>query len=88
MVWLNPVWLFWCLAVVHGVGLLSACLTRLSEGSAGHARLQRVFVGCLSLAGLATMASLTLGPNTCMVSGATLVVTILMATWDMGTALL
>lgn len=88
MLWLNPVWLFWCLALVHGVGLLSACLTRLSEGSAGHARFQRVFVACLALTGLATMASLLLGPHTCMVSGATLVVTILTATWDVGTALL
>lgn len=88
MLWLDPVWLFWCLAVVHLVGLASACLTRLSEGSSGHASFQRIFVGCLVITGLATMASLALGPNTCMVSGATLAVTILTATWDVGTALL
>ncbi|MGH7195014.1 MAG: hypothetical protein ACREJM_15990, partial [Candidatus Saccharimonadales bacterium] len=88
MLWFNPVWLFWCLTVVHLVGLMSACLTRLSEGSLGHARFQRVFVGCLALTGLATLASLSLGPNFCMVSRAALVVTILTATWDVGTALL
>ncbi len=88
MLWLDPAGLFWCLAAIHFVGLLSACLTRLSEGSSGHARFQRVFVGCLALAGLATLASLALGPNLCMVSGATLVITVLTATWDVGTALL
>lgn len=85
---IDPVWLFWCLAAVHAIGLLSACLTRMSEGSVGQARFQRLFVCCLALTGLATTASLALGPHTCMVSGATLVVTILTATWDVGSAVL
>ena len=88
MFWLEPASLFWCLAAVHVLGLLSACLTRLSEGSLGQARFQRVFVCCLALTGLATMASLALGPNTCVVSGATMAVMVLTATWDIGTAVL
>lgn len=88
MLWLDPVSLFWCLAVVHLVGLLSACLTRLSTSVCGQALFQRLFVCCLTLTGLATMASVALGPHTCVVSGATLVVTVLTATWDVGTAVL
>lgn len=88
MFWLEPVSLYWCLAAVHVLGLLTACLTRLGEGSLAQAWFQRLFVGCLLLAGAATFTSLALGPHTCMVSGATLVVTILTATWDVGAAVL
>ena len=84
----DPVLLLWCLATVQVLALASACLVRMSEGSLREARYQRFCLGCLALAGLATMASLVVGPATCVFSGAALAVTILTATWDIGATVL
>ena len=85
---LDPVCFLWCLAAVQMLALASACLTRMAEGSLREARCQWCCLGCLTLAGLATMASLLIGPTTCLFSGVVLAVTILTATWDLGAALL
>lgn len=85
---LDPVLTFWCLATVQIAALMSACLVRMAEGSLRQARCQQVCLGCLALAGLATMTSLVMGPTPCVFSGAALAVTILTATWDIGGAVL
>ncbi|HQU45525.1 MAG TPA: hypothetical protein PK867_22110, partial [Pirellulales bacterium] len=72
---LDPVLTFWCLATVQVLALASACLARMAEGSLREARFQWFCLGCLSLAGVATMASLVVGPTPCVFSGAVLAVT-------------
>lgn len=85
---LDPTSVWWIVAVVQTVGIATACLTRLSEGSLGERTCQRVFLGSLSLTGLATLGSLVLGPGACVASGTTLAVMVLTATWDVGRAVL
>lgn len=84
----DPIWFFWCLASVQILALASACLARLAEGSLREGPCQWLCLGCLTLAGLATMASLFAGPTACVFSGAALAVTILTATWDLSAAVL
>lgn len=84
----DPVMTFWCLATVQTVALVSACLVRMAEGSLREAHCQWICLGCLSLAGLATMISLAMGPTSCVFSGAALAVSILTATWDIRAAVL
>jgi hypothetical protein len=79
----DPVVVLCCLAFVQLLALASACLVRLAEGSLRQARCQWLCLSCLALAGLATMASLIIGPSPCMFSGVVLAVTILTATWDL-----
>ncbi len=76
--------LIYGLAAVQIIGLASACLTRIGERSTRQASYQLIFLGCLSLVGLATLISMLIGPGTCMVSGTTLAVMALTATWDFG----
>ena len=84
----DPVLALWCFAVVQFLALASACLARMAEGSRREVRCQRLCLGCLALAGLATMGSLVIGPTTCVFSGIALAVTILTATWDVGASML
>ena len=84
----DPVLTFWCLATVQILALASACLARMTEGSLREGHCQWICLACLSLAGLATMVSLAVGPTPCVFSGAALAVTILTATWDVGAAVL
>lgn len=74
--------LIWTLALIQGLGLTSAWLARLSEGSRGQASCQWLFFGCLALVGLTAMATVTLGPRYWLTSGATLGVMIVGAIWD------
>jgi hypothetical protein len=84
----DPVYVLGAFAVVQVLALASACLARMSEGSCLEVRYQRLCLGCLALAGLATMASLVIGPTTCVFSGVALAVTILTATWDLSATVL
>jgi hypothetical protein len=84
----DPAWFLWCLATVQFLALASACLARMAEGSLRESRYQRLCLGFLALAGAATLASLVVGPTTCVFSGVALAVTILTATWDLGAAVL
>jgi hypothetical protein len=74
------------LVVIQIIGLASAWMTRLGEGSVTQRFYQAFFVGWLSLVGLATFGALMLGPESCMICGTTLAVMALTATWDFGTA--
>lgn len=85
---IDPILLLWCFAIIQFLALASACLARMAEGSLRETRYQRLCLGCLAMAGLATMASLMVGPTTCVFSGAALSVTILTATWDIGATVL
>jgi hypothetical protein len=72
----------WSLASVQVAGIASAWLARLSEGSRNQAPCQWLFVALLAVVGMATMASVTLGPRYWLASGATLSVMVLAAIWD------
>ncbi len=70
------------LALLQIVGLLSAWLARLSEGSSQQSWCHGLFVGCLATIGLATMAFVATGVRPWLPSGATLSVMVLAAVWD------
>jgi hypothetical protein len=74
--------LIWSLGFIQIAGLVSAWLARLSEGSRSQAPCHWLFLAFLGLVGLATMASVTLGPRYWLASGATLSVMTLGAIWD------
>jgi hypothetical protein len=64
------------------LGVLSACLARLSEGSCCQTVGQCMFVGVLTLMGAATMVALAIGPGCWVACSATLSVMILTVTCD------
>ncbi len=75
------------LGVLGGIqvlGLLSAAVARLSEGSRRQASSQRFFLGCLGLVGGTTMLCLGLWPGCWLASGSTLAVMVLGVTCDFG----
>ena len=84
MSYLEPSFLVWSLGVIQILGLISAWLARLSEGSPSQVSCQRLFLACLALVGLTTMASIALSPTPkyWLASGVTLSVMILAAIWD------
>ncbi|HUY89744.1 MAG TPA: hypothetical protein VMV10_13490 [Pirellulales bacterium] len=84
----EPASLIFGLAIIQGIGLASACLARIGEGSIRQTSCQRLFLGCLALVGVSTMLAMLVGPGACVASGATLAVMVLTATWDFGGAVL
>ncbi|HWC91289.1 MAG TPA: hypothetical protein VG433_16585, partial [Pirellulales bacterium] len=70
------------LGAIQAVGLLSAWLARFTEGSHNQHWYQWLFFLCLLVLGLATIAALLSSPAACVVTGATLSVMVLAATWD------
>lgn len=64
------------------LGLASAALARLSEGSRYQASGQRLFFASLGLVGLTIVAALLLGPGYWLTSGATFSLMVLTATCD------
>lgn len=70
------------LASIDALGLVSASLVRISEGSRCEAWLQRFFLGCLGLVGATAIASLGLHPGCWLSCGATLAVMVLTVTCD------
>jgi hypothetical protein len=88
MLALEPASLIYVLAVIQVIGLASACLARMGEGSIRQASSQRLFLGCLAMVGAGTMIALAIGPGACVASGATMAVMVLTATWDFGGAVL
>jgi hypothetical protein len=70
------------LAVIQAVGLVSAALARLSEGSGRQWASQRLFLVCLGLVGGCTVVSLILGPGYWLTSGTTLSLMVLAVTCD------
>ncbi len=72
----------WFLAGVQVIGLLSAWLARLSEGSCNQVWCQRLFVACLAIMGMTTMAFVAVGTRQWLASGTTMSVMVLAAVWD------
>jgi hypothetical protein len=64
------------------LGLTSAAVTRLSEGSSRQKSGQRLFLACLGLMGAATVVSIFLGPGCWLSSGTTFSLMVLGATCD------
>jgi hypothetical protein len=73
-----------CVGAVQVLGLLSAALTRLAEGSRRQSVCQWLFFVCLGLVGLGTIVSLGLPSGWWVASGATLSMMVVTATWDFG----
>jgi hypothetical protein len=72
----------WIIAVVQVLGLASAWLARLSEGSRRQTSCQWLFFACLMLVGAATIVALHFGPGFWLTAGGTLSVMVLGATCD------
>jgi hypothetical protein len=71
------------LVSVQVLGLLSATLARLTEGSSYQGSSHRLFLGCLALVGLTTMGALILvGSGGWLTSGTTFSLMVLAATCD------
>lgn len=64
------------------LGLTSAAVARLSEGSSRQRSGQRLFLACLGLVGAATVVSVFLGPGCWLSSGTTFSLMVLGATCD------
>ncbi len=74
--------IFWSLGLAQFVGLASAWLARLTEGSKSQAPCQWLFLSSLGLVGLLTMTAVALGPRYWLACGGTLAVMVLAAIWD------
>jgi len=77
-------YVFWGMIAIMILGLLSAWIARLSEGSRGQAVCQGLFMACLVLVGLAAVAVPQIGSGCWLLASATLPVMVLMATYDSG----
>jgi len=74
----------WFVIFAQVAGLLSAAMTRASEGTKNQTSYQAVFLGAMLIVGLITIFGLQLGPGYWMISGTTLAVMLLMATCEVG----
>ena len=72
----------WWLMGVQIVGLASAWLARIGEGSKHQISYQLLFFVCLGGVGAATIGALLCSPGSCLMTGATLPIMVLAATWD------
>jgi hypothetical protein len=72
----------WFLVAVQAIGVTSACVTRLSEGSSRQALSQVVFLGMLPLSGAATVVAFAIGLGWWLACSATLALMILTVTCD------
>ncbi len=70
------------LASVQGIGLISAWLARVSEGSSGQTVSHTLFLVCLGAVGLATTVAMAIGPGAWLTAGSTLAAMILIAICD------
>ena len=78
--------LLWILVGIQLLGLLTAWLTRITEGSWCQSWCQWAFFACLGLVGVATVVSIGLGPGCWLPSGATLSSMVLAAICDFSDA--
>lgn len=75
--------LFCILAVIQVCGLVSAWLTRRQAGSRRQGLCECLFLGCLVMVGISTMAAMLQSRGTHWIfGGATLGTMVLMAVWD------
>jgi hypothetical protein len=73
----------WLLLAVQLVGVLSACVARLSEGSPCQGTSQRMFFGALMLVGGATVVALAVSPGCWLACATSLAVMVLTVTCDL-----
>ena len=74
---LSPMWV---VCVVLGLGLVSAWLARIGEGSPQQTLSHVVFLGCLPMVAGMTIVSFGLGPGYWLASAATFAVMVVAAT--------
>lgn len=72
----------WALVAIQILGIISAGVARLSEGSRRQTCCQRFFFALLLLVGLATVVAVTLGPACWLISSSTLSLMVLTVTCD------
>jgi hypothetical protein len=72
----------WLLIAAQLLGVISACIARLSEGSPRQALSQGTFFGALSLMGAATIVALAVGPGCWVACSASLALMVLTVTCD------
>jgi hypothetical protein len=72
----------WLLMASQLLGLFSAGIARLSEGSCCQAASQYIFFGVLPLMGVATALALAIGPGWWLACAATLALMVLTVTCD------
>lgn len=65
---------FWLLASIQIVGAITALLARLGERSAFQSSCHWLFMAAMLVAGIATAASLAMGPGVALIGGASLAV--------------
>jgi len=83
---LDAVTIFYALFAVQLVGLGSAWLARMSEGSRCQGACQCFFFLCMVVVGTVTVLSLHVGPGWWLTSGTTLSLMALAATYDISGA--
>jgi hypothetical protein len=76
--------LAWILVALQLTGLLSALLTRLTEGCCYRRGFQWLFLALLALIGGSTMFAIQLGSFSWLASGTTLAVMVVAGVWDCG----
>ena len=74
----------WALVAIQILGMISAGVARLSEGSRSQASCQGFFFALLFLVGIATVVAVTLGPGCWLISSSTLSLMVLTVTCDFG----
>ena len=75
---------FWLLIAVELLGLGSAIVARISEGSRRETWCQRIFLAVMGVVGIAAIISLGFGPDCWLAVGGTFSVMVLIATTDFG----
>lgn len=83
---LYPSIVLWTVIGVQTLGIFSAFLSRLGEGSSGEGRCQCFFIFCLALMGVTTITAMSLGPGAWLTCGVTLSIMVLIALYDCGPA--
>jgi hypothetical protein len=72
----------WLLVAMQFIGVLSAFVARVSEGTSHQAFSQGMFLGSLTLMGVATLIALAIGPGCWLACCTALAIMILMVTCD------
>jgi hypothetical protein len=81
---LSPSAVLWVFGAIQLIGLASAWLTRATEGSQRQGRCQCLFLGCLGVVGLATIASLHMNAGGWYLSGISLSLMVVATTSEAG----
>ncbi len=82
MTGIDPALSTWTIVALQAAGLACACLLRVDRGLRRQSSYHRIFLVLLGLVALSTLYAAAWGPSPCLLSGATLAVTSLVATCD------